>query len=70
MHDLLPVEYRFLYFVRKKFISESMVTVIVWCVYVREGNPRDLASGLSPVHTLNYAIISLLHQHGFAFCAL
>ena len=35
------------------------------CVYVREDNPRALASGLSPVHTHNHTITFSLHQHGF-----
>ena len=33
------------------------------CAYVRESNPRALASGLSPVHTRTHTITALLHQH-------
>ena len=40
------------------------------CVYVREGNPRALASGLSRVHTHNHTITALLYQHACALCAL
>ena len=40
------------------------------CASVREGNPRALASGLLPVHTLNHTITCLLHQHAFVLCAL
>ena len=38
--------------------------------YVREDNPRPLASGLSSVHTHNHTIIALLHQHACVLCAL
>ena len=37
------------------------------CAYVREDNPRALASGLSPVHMHNHKMTALLHQHA---CAL
>ena len=40
------------------------------CVSVREDNPRDLASRLSPVHAQNLAINCLLNQHASALCAL
>ena len=40
------------------------------CAYVREGNPRALASELSPVHTHNHTITALLHQHACAPCLL
>ena len=60
MHDLLPIEYPFIYFVRKIFISKVYVvygdSYCMVCAYVREDNPRDLASGLCPVHTHNYTI--------------
>ena len=32
------------------------------CVYVREDNPRAIASGLSPIHMHNHTITALLHQ--------
>ena len=32
------------------------------CVYVREGKPRALASGLSPVHTHKRKITALEYQ--------
>ena len=38
--------------------------------YVREDNPRALASGLSPVHTHNHTITALLRQQACALCAL
>ena len=38
--------------------------------YVREDNPRAVASGLSPVHTHNHTITALFHQHARALCAL
>ena len=40
------------------------------CAYVREDNPRALASGLSPVRVHNHTITALLHQHKCALCAL
>ena len=46
------------------------VSYCMVCVYVREGNPRALARGLSPVHTHNRTITALLHQHACALCAL
>ena len=30
------------------------------CAYIREDNPRALASGLSPVHAHNHTITALL----------
>ena len=42
----------------KKSVSYRMV-----CAYVREDNPRTLASGLSPVHMHNHTITALLYQH-------
>ena len=37
------------------------VSYCMVCAYVREDNPRALASGLSPVHTHNSTITALLH---------
>ena len=37
------------------------------CAFVREDNPRALASGLSSVHTHNHAITFLLH---FVHCEI
>ena len=49
----------------------EQVSYCMVCAYVREGNPRALASGLSPVHTHNHTITALLHQHdAWAVCAL
>ena len=45
------------------------VSYCMVCVYVREGNPRAIASGLSPVYT-HHTITALLHQHACALCAL
>ena len=42
---------------------DTRVSYCMVCAYVREGNPRALASGLSPVHTHNHTITALLHQH-------
>ena len=36
------------------------------CKYVREDNPRALASEFSPVHTQKHTITCLLHQ--YAYC--
>ena len=49
-------------------ISVISVSYCMVCAYVRKGNPRALASELSPVHTQNHAITALLHQHGSALC--
>ena len=46
------------------------VSYYMVCAYVREDNPRALASGLSPVHAHNHTITALLHQHACALCAL
>ena len=46
------------------------VSYCMVCAYVREDNPRALASGLSPVHAYNHTITALLHQHACAQCAL
>ena len=56
----------------KKIINFYAISVsyCMVCAYVREGNPRALASGLSPVHTHNHTITALLHQHACALCAL
>ena len=40
------------------------------CAYVREDNPRALASGLSPVHTHDHTITFLLYQHACALYTL
>ena len=48
-----------------KFYGDSYCMV---CVYVREANPRALASGLSPVHTHNLTITSM-HVH-FVHCEI
>ena len=58
----------------------SSVSYCMVCVYVREDNPRALASGLSPVHIHNHGlspvhihnhtITVLLHPHACALCAL
>ena len=56
---------RFLYSLTRTSVSYCMV-----CAYVREGNPRALASGLSPVHTHNHTITALLHHHACALCIL
>ena len=39
------------------------------CAYLQEGNPRALASRLSPVHTHNHTITDLLHQYAYELCA-
>ena len=46
------------------------VSYCMVCAYVREGNPRRLWSGLSPVLSHNHTITALLHQHACARCAL
>ena len=46
------------------------VSYCMVCMYVREGNSRALASGLSPVHIHNHTITALLHQHACTLCAL
>ena len=47
-----------------KYISWQInVSYCMVCAYVREDNPRVLASTLSPIHTHNHTIIALLHQH-------
>ena len=46
------------------------VSYCMVCAYLRENNPRALASGLSPVHIHNLTITALLHQHACPFCAL
>ena len=40
------------------------------CAYVREDNPRALASGLSPVHVHNHTMTALLRLHAIALCEL
>ena len=40
------------------------------CAYVREGKPRALAIGLSPLLTHKRKITALLHQYARALCAL
>ena len=45
------------------------VSFLIVCAYVRENNPRALASGLSPVHIHNFTITALLHQHACPLCA-
>ena len=47
----------------------TCVSYCMVCANVREGNPRALASGLSPVHMHNHTITVLLHQHACALCA-
>ena len=51
---------------------DSSVSLCMVCAYVREDNPRALASGLSPVHTHNHTITAALlqPQQACALCAL
>ena len=51
-------------------IGDTSVSYCMVCAYVREGNPRALANGLSPVHTHNHTLTALLHQLACALCAL
>ena len=53
-----------------RVLSFLCVSYCMVCVYVREDNPRPLASGLSPVHTHTHTITALLYQHAYALCAL
>ena len=39
------------------------------CAYVREDNPRALASGLSPIHVHNHTITASMHVH-FMHCEI
>ena len=45
------------------------VSYCMVCAYVREGNPRALASGLSSVYTHNHTVTALLQQRACA-CTL
>ena len=48
----------------------SITSYCMVCAYVREDNPRALASGLSHVHMRNHTITALLHENTRALCAL
>ena len=54
------------------FISRGCTSVSYCMVYayVREDNPRALASGLSHVHMHSHIITFLLHQHACVLCIL
>ena len=57
------------FFLKKKAGIISVRYCMV-CAYVREDNPRDLASGLSPIHTHSHTLTVLLHQHACALCEI
>ena len=44
------------------------VSYCMVCACVREGSPRALASGLSPIHAHNHTITALWHQHACTLC--
>ena len=46
------------------------IVICMVCAYVREDNPRALASGLSPLYMQDHTITASLHQHACALCAL
>ena len=54
----------------QEMAQEISVSYCMVCAYVREGNTRALASGLSPVHTHNHTVTALLHQYACALYAL
>ena len=40
----------------------AKIKLLYGCAYVWDDNPRALANGLSPVHTLNHTITTLVFQ--------
>ena len=69
LDDFLKIDIPyFVQLINQTYQTEHQLNMV--CAYVREDNPRALASGLFPVHTHNHTITALLHQHACAICAL
>ena len=51
-------------------MSSLSVSYCMVCAYVREYNPRAIASGLSPVHMHNHTIISRTYAQPYNNCLI